>query len=158
MCSQHKVSMEKTWTCTVSDHSDSVNGNEHSSKQETSVFLEILSSLWCYCNSFSSESRLEGKGSISVTMGTSWKNHHRGQWPKEGNHFFTGRCRRRLDREHQLHRWHGPSNYSSLPTCSIEPAPGSKRPTIPNYSALCIIYLRNSNEPDKSREERCTPS
>lgn len=71
MCSQHKVSMEKTWTYTVSDHSDSVNGNEHSSKQETSVFLEILSSLWCYCNSFSSESRLEGKGSISVTMGTS---------------------------------------------------------------------------------------
>lgn len=68
--------------------------------------------------------------------------------------FFTGRRRRREDQEHQLHRWYGPSNYSFLPTCSIEPAPGSKRPTISNYSAPCIILQQYSNTHRKHLKKR----
>lgn len=108
--------MGKTWTYIIKDNSQSVIVMNTAQNRKSMHFLK-------FCNLYGATlTASKRKDSISVTMETLWKNHHIGQWPKEGNS-FPGCCLWRLDQEHRL----SPSNYSFLPTCSMEPAPGSQR-------------------------------
>lgn len=59
MCSQHKVSMGKTWTCTVSNHSESVIVMNTAQNRKPLCFLK-------YCN-------LYGATVIASQVNQDWK-------------------------------------------------------------------------------------